>query len=133
MRISRPALAAYLAIGTLAVSACTDDRAEPASETAIAVAADSTSGPVTAEPPDAEARPERIYYDLTRFDWYARGQPLVFEGSSYLPDGAPTPIDARSLAIAGAYDGVDVYRRESDPRLYVPVYDGYWLAFAPAR
>lgn len=139
MRISRLALAAVLAAGTLPVAACAEDApAADADDVAAAAAssggapADSVSGPSPAVPPDAAARPDRIYYDLTRFDWYAHGEPLVFDSMPYEPDGRPVALDARTLERVGAYDGVDVYRRGSDTHLYVPVYDGYWLAFEPA-
>lgn len=149
MPISRLAFAAIFAAGILPATACTadapavDEDAEPAAEVDEASAtgdnrpADATlpgavSGPMGEEPPDAEARPDRIYYDLMRYDWYAHGEPLVFDSASYEPDGRPVSIDARTLQLVGEYDGVDVYRRDTDPRLYVPVYDGYWLAFEPA-
>lgn len=138
MPISRLAFAVILAAGTLPPAACADDT--PAADAGAEVAATpSDDGAVydgavysaPEEPADAEARPERVYYDLMRYDWYAHGQPLVFDSASYEPDGQPLAIDARSLERVGDYGGVDVYRRETDPRLYVPVYDGYWLAFEP--
>ncbi len=133
MRISRLALAGVLAVGTLPVASCAanDDEDQPAPVETADTSADSVSGPVTAAPPDSAARPDRIYYDLTRFEWYARGEPLVFDGVFYKAGGDIEPIDARTVERVGEYAGVDVYRRGADRRLYVPVYDGYWLGFDP--
>ena len=75
----------------------------------------------------------RIYYDLTRFEWYARGEPLVHDQLPYQPAGTPVAADLAELERAGEYQGVEYYHRQGDDQsLYVPVYDGYWLAFRPA-
>jgi hypothetical protein len=77
--------------------------------------------------------PASIYYDLTSFDWYRRGEPLLHEGQRYLP-GKVEPAAGRRFKYEGAYDGVDYYvlRDEQEPHhtIYVPVYSGYWLSFA---
>lgn len=90
--------------------------------------------PTTAEPAPSEVRQvlasSRIYYDLTRFDWYARGEPLVHDQFAYQPAGTPVAADLVEMERAGEYQGVEYYRRQGDGQsLYVPVYDGYWLAF----
>lgn len=134
-RTPAAALALAMTLGTLPV-ACADDgtvrEAEslPAAELGIARAGESLSGSPTQPPPDVEARPARIYHVLTDFDWYARGEPVVLEGTSYTVAGDPLHIDARTLERVAEYGGVDLYRRDGDPDLYIPVFDGYWLGFA---
>lgn len=137
MRNSRLTLALILVAGTLPV-ACSRDEATPAGETAATAemapvpTGDSLTGPVALDAPDQAQRPERIYYDLMEFDWYARGEPLVHEGTAYDVAGSgPVALDARTLERVGEYSGVDVYRRDGDTHVYVPVYDGWWLGFAP--
>lgn len=133
LRIPRLLLAGIVAAGTLPTAACRDRGADAAPAPEPVVSADSVSGPAPAQPPDAAARPERIFHDLTRFDWYARAEPLVHEGRSYtLGADGPLSLDARTLRRAGTYGGVDYYERAEDGRLYVPVYDGYWVGFAPS-
>lgn len=100
------------------------------------------SGPSNAPEPESAATraaatpPRMIYYDLTGFDWYRRGEPLIFEGRSYRP-ASVLPTGERPLEREGAYEGVDFYvpRAGAAPHdtLYVPVYTGYWLAFTSAR
>jgi hypothetical protein len=97
--------------------------------------------PAPSAPSPPAARPardllprERIYYDLTRFDWYAHGEPLRHEGMSYQPGGLPIAADAHDMQQLGDYQGVDYYRHaDGDGRIFVPVADGYWLAFLPVR
>lgn len=131
-------LALVVTAGTLPVACGRDDgtvaeeQATPALEIDALADADSLSGPPTgAEPADAEERPDRVYYVLTEFDWYARGEPIVLDGTAHTVAGDPLRMDARTLERSAEYGGVDVYRRAGDPNVYVPVYDGYWLPFAP--
>ena len=110
----------------LLLAAC-GETAEP-SETA--------AQPVAQTLPAPEARRlltrDRIYYDLTRYDWYARGEPLVHGQSSYQPAGAPVAASLDQMEREGEYQGVEYYRRDGDETLlYVPVFDGYWLGFRP--
>lgn len=134
LRFPRLLLAGIIGAGTLPTAACREPVADHAPGAEAVVSADSVSGPAPVQPPDAAARPERIFHDLTRFDWYARGEPLVHEGRSYALDvHGPVALDARTLRRVGEYGGVDYYQRDTDARLYVPVYDGYWLGFAPAN
>jgi hypothetical protein len=77
--------------------------------------------------------PSVIYYDLTHFDWYRRGEPIQIGGQSFRPREVQ-PTGERKFHQEGSYDGVDYYisRDESEPydTIYVPVYNGYWLPFA---
>jgi hypothetical protein len=107
-----------------------EEQIAPAAEVGATAASDSLSGP-PAEAADPETRPDRVYYVLTEFDWYARGEPIVLEGTSYTVSGDPARIDARALERVAEYGGVDLYRRSGDANLYVPVFEGYWLTFAP--
>lgn len=79
-------------------------------------------------------RPIELYYDLTAFDWYRRGEPLILGGHEYRPAGIPESERARSFEPAGRYGGVVYYVLEdsSPPHqtVYVPVAPGYWLPFA---
>lgn len=80
----------------------------------------------------ADARELRIYYDLTAYEWYRRGQPLIFRAGSYLPEGKPQAIPAERLRRLGQYGGVDFYHAEGsapDEMVYVPVFEGYWQPF----
>src|SRR5690606_11843849 len=93
-RTPAAALALAMTVGTLPV-ACADDgtvretESLPAAELGIVRAGESLSGSPTQPPPDIEARPARIYHVLTDFDWYARGEPVVLEGTSYTMAGDP--------------------------------------------
>jgi hypothetical protein len=84
---------------------------------------------------DQHDTPAVIYYDLTTFDWYRHGKPLLVEGRSYLP-GRVAPTGERRLERGGAYDGVDFYILKGQPAphdtLFIPVYRGYWLSFVLA-
>lgn len=83
----------------------------------------------TAPAPD-HLSSDRIYYDLTRFDWYAQGEPLVHADQPYQPFGMPLAAPLSEMERAGEYRGVEYYRRGGDDAsLYIPVFDGYWLAF----
>lgn len=72
----------------------------------------------------------RIYYTLTSYDWYARGEPLVHEGRPYEPEGMPVGASLTDMTKAGEYQGVEFYVRGGDTgAVYVPVFDGYWQLF----
>jgi hypothetical protein len=89
-----------------------------------------------ANPARSDTLPPRIYYNLTRFEWYARGEPLQFEGREYVQSGAPLPLSASALLRVGEYAGVDLYARaEGDSvrmHVYIPVFEGFWLGFVRA-
>jgi hypothetical protein len=85
---------------------------------------------VTAEV--AEPLPERIYFDLTRYDWYAHGEPLVYAEIQYEVGRNLLAAPTSAMRKLGEYQGVDVYGpadTPSDSTLYVPVFPGYWLPF----
>lgn len=73
----------------------------------------------------------RIYYTLTDYGWYERGQPLAHDGRAYRPRGMPLAASLAEMQKAGEFQGVEYYVRNADPGavLYVPVFDGYWQAF----
>lgn len=87
-------------------------------------------------PPRMQAHdlPDTIYYDLTRFDWYARAEPLRFEGADYTPGASLLAASATEMEKVGSYEGVAVYRwnHATDSALYVPVFEGFWLPFVRA-
>lgn len=85
-------------------------------------------------PPEARnSEPPEIYYDLTRFDWYRRGQPLLVEGRPFQPAGRPEPTGVREFTELGRYDGVTYYAVAGSEAphnvVYVPVSPGYWQPF----
>lgn len=106
-----------------------DDAADRAATRDSAAAADSIFLPRA----DTGLPPERIYYRLTDYPWYAEGRPLLHEGREYQPAGTPVTATLEEMSPAGEYEGVEYYVRsgESAEELYVPVYEGYWQAFRP--
>jgi hypothetical protein len=120
----------YAALIGLASAACRNPEAREPEAAAVADVARATA-------PPREPLPRQIYYDLMAFSWYARAEPLIFEQLSYLPAGAPTSIPLAKLLLAGNYQGVDFYvlRADQEPPdvVYVPVFEGYWLAFELSR
>lgn len=88
-------------------------------------------------PPSAAARdslPTLIHFDLTRYDWYAHGEPLMWAERAWQPRGVPVPVRTLDLRHLGEFDGVDVWApadADSLVLLYVPVSEGYWLTFVP--
>ncbi len=79
--------------------------------------------------------PPEIFYDLTRYEWYRRGEPLLVDGWAYQPTGRPEATMARRFESAGRFEGVTYYVREGTTPpydiVYVPVSRGYWQPFAP--
>jgi hypothetical protein len=135
-RCRRPALAGLLLVGTLSTAACGDDRAAVRVETggggdAVVDTAALQDGIFVAGGED-ESPPPVIYYDLTRYDWYARGEPLQHDGRSFMPGGLVAASGAEMEQL-GDYGGVAFYRRAGAPAdsLFVPVYERYWLSFLP--
>ena len=125
-----------IGIGIVAVlAACSSSQLD---ETAAPVAAAETDVVVAAESAPTPSRDllpsDRIYYDLTHYEWYAKGQPLNHQGTGYLPKGVPVAAAAAEMDRVGEYEGVEYYRRPgTGDLLYVPVFDGYWLAFRPTE
>lgn len=123
-----------LAAAPWAVTACGEPRAtaeEPAASASTATSAVPVSDGVDRSAPEL---PPNIYYDLTRYEWYAQGRPLIHDGQSYQPDGMPVAIELANLSRVGDYEGVDYYTPKApdpDGLIYVPVFEGYWLPFGP--
>lgn len=86
--------------------------------------------------PEQAGGPAEIYYNLTAYEWYRQGQPLVVNGRLYQLAGVPAAVPASKMTRVGEYGGVAYYAHEADPTgehaLYVPVSEGYWQPFAPA-
>jgi hypothetical protein len=121
-----------VAFACCVLAGCRPDDGSPPDDTARAlpdsVSADSVFTPAS----DIETLPSsRIYYTLTSFDWYARGEPLVHDSRAWEPEGTPISASLADMARAGEYQGVEYYVRSGDPDpvVYVPVYDGYWQRF----
>ena len=96
---------------------------------------ETTMIPVTRPAATRDSLPARIFYDLTRFDWYARGEPLVWDDRDWQPRGAPVAARADALRRLGEFGGVDIWTdadADSVESLYVPVSEGFWLTFVPA-
>lgn len=94
----------------------------------------SAPSPADAWQPDEERKSlpsNRIYYTLTSFPWYARGEPLLHEGRPHVPTGPLITASVEEMEKVGEYEGVEFYTRRNDPDpvLYVPVFEGYWLGF----
>ncbi|MGH7448458.1 MAG: hypothetical protein ACRELT_12900, partial [Longimicrobiales bacterium] len=72
-----------------------------------------------------------IYYTLTNHEWYAHGEPLVHDGRPYEPAGMPISVSLSEMNRIGDFQGVEYYARDGDsePVVYVPVFDGYWQQF----
>jgi hypothetical protein len=120
----------------LVAAGCARDEAEP-SATPASAAADPAAGTgagdsVFAPAHERETLPSsRIYYTLTQHAWYARGEPLLHENRAWHPVGMPVSASVPEMRAAGEYQGVEYYVREADtePALYIPVFEGYWQAF----
>jgi hypothetical protein len=114
------------------VASRTAARDAPAEASADAPAVLDTTGAWRPEQRDVLPRSE-IYYTLTDYDWYAHGEPLLHEGAPYSIAGTPVAASLGEMAKAGEYGGVVYYMRsgEPEPRIYVPVFEGYWLVFRP--
>lgn len=116
------------------LAGCGTDDGPPGADSADApIAADSIAADSVFEPAeDVVTLPtSRIYYTLTSYDWYARGEPLIHDGRPYTPEGMPVHASLDDMGRAGDYQGVEYYVRTGDPApaVYVPVFDGYWQRF----
>lgn len=135
----RPATLFGVLLGVLAWAGCGGPKRgaeEPADETVAQAAAVHTAPEqpeATSSDDGARDAPSVIYYDLTHFDWYRHGEPILIEGRRYRP-GRVQASGERRFQREGAYDGVDFYVPRGEPTphdtVYVPVYNGYWLPFA---
>ncbi len=82
-----------------------------------------------------DSLPRRIYYDLARFDWYARGEPVQWQDQLWEPAGGPVAFVTQDLRLLGEFEGVDLWTladADTIATLYVPVSEGFWLPFRPA-
>lgn len=122
----RPRLSLAALCAALALSACSD--AGPAPGNASAESVHREGGTGRAEP----AGPARVFFNLTAYGWYARGEPLMFDGRAYGLAGGPRPVPFRELERVGDYQGVEVYAGKHSGRdtLLVPIFEGYWLPFS---
>lgn len=138
MRVNR-CLALRLVAGSLLLAGC--DTAAPAADEAVPSEVAASPRDAAAQPASANARkdgtlhPATIYYDLTRFDWYARGEPLRHGNADYVARAAPVRASAADMRRAGEYQGVEYYRAAADDVepagvVYVPVFEGFWLPFS---
>jgi hypothetical protein len=105
-----------------------DDLLAEAAETVTADTAVYIAGPARETLPS-----NRIYYTLTRHEWYARGEPLLHDGRSYRAAGMPVRAEVSEMRHLGDYQGVEYYVRAEDGGVdvYVPVFEGYWQPFRP--
>lgn len=119
-----------LFVALLSIAGCREDTSRSADPGASLPAPEPQAA--DANTTEVEAFAPRIYYDLTRHDWYRRGEPLVVEGREYLPAGDLVVGPLEAFDRFGDFEGVDYYgRREgSDDVLFVPVFERYWLPFA---
>lgn len=88
--------------------------------------------PENIETPPPEPLPDRIYFTLTDYEWYARGEPLVLESAQYRSGSGVVAAPLSSMRKVGEYQGVDVYSADGaamDSAVYVPVFPGYWQPF----
>jgi len=135
------ALPALVLVATTLAGGCgsppaRENEAMPASEQSAPAGAsvvDALAAGTIADPAQA-AMPQEIHYDLTAYDWYRRGEPLVHQSRPYRPVGPPVPTPEQPLELAGRYGGVTYYivsgTAQPQDTLYVPVFEGYWLRFA---
>jgi hypothetical protein len=127
------AIRAGVLLTVVLLAACrANDEAAPAAvhEPAVAVAEDTAA--VTVVPPERMTLPPyRIYYTLTSYAWYARGEPLIHDARAYYAAGWPVAASAAVMELLGEYQGVSYYARRGDTNsvVYVPVFEGYWQPF----
>ncbi|HEY8468781.1 MAG TPA: hypothetical protein VIL18_04020 [Longimicrobiales bacterium] len=129
-----PAL--LLALGT---AACGGEGAglvgDEAGADGVASALDGAAAVLTQDSAPRPRGPDEIYYDLTAYDWYRRGEVLVAAGFAFQPQGLPRVIPFDSLRRAGNYQGVDFYVKngaaEPYDTVFVPVFEDFWQPFLP--
>jgi len=118
------------AVACAVLAACDRDPPRPAATAAVN---DSTVADSVFEHDEERVTlpSSRIYYTLTSYDWYARGQPLLHDGRAYTPQGLPIPASLEEMTRVGEFEGVEYYERagDSSPAVFVPVFQGYWQQF----
>jgi hypothetical protein len=133
--IIRRLLVAFLAVSCPVVAGCDRIPGRGAAADATAAVADDAVVEEVVEPVEvqpSEPVPDRIYFTLTDYEWYARGEPLVFENAAYRAGSGVVAAPLSSMRKVGEYQGVDVYAADgadADTSVYVPVFPGYWQAF----
>jgi hypothetical protein len=128
----RQPLVALLILASPSAAGCDRIGDDSAVAEAPAVEAAAEPGDDSAELPPSEPLPERIYFTLTDYGWYARGEPLVHGDATYRTGGGVIAAPTSAMRKVGEYQGVDVYTAEgstSDTAVYVPVFPGYWQPF----
>lgn len=125
-----PRVSTFVAVACCVLAGCASD------ETPVPAAADSAAATVAGDSffDPSEDRVNlptgSIYYTLTSYDWYARGQPLRHDGRAYVTDGMPIGASLGSMQKAGTFEGVDYYVSAGEQdAVYVPVFEGYWQRF----
>ncbi|HEX6133457.1 MAG TPA: hypothetical protein VFZ24_05825 [Longimicrobiales bacterium] len=123
--------AAFQMAAACAVLAGCAPEQEPAREPIASDAAAHADSTFTPENRRVSLPTSRIYYTLTSYEWYARGEPLLHDGGAYRPEGMPVSASLTEMSRAGEFSGVEYYVRDGDPAgtVYVPVFQGYWQAF----
>jgi hypothetical protein len=129
MNLTPTRLTDVLLVACCVLAGCrgAEEEAGPTSQPAVAVG-DSVYSPTADR---VSLPPGRIYYTLTTHDWYARGEPLVFQGREYRPSGMPQEASLTEMTKLGDFQGVEFYGRSGVPpaAVYVPVFEGYWQQF----
>ena len=133
MKCAGSVLAGVVAAGTFWLTGCKAGEAAPSASADSAAVATGTAA-VQEQLEEPAERPPNIYYDLTRYGWYERAEPLVHEGRPHQVAGRPVTARLSAMEHIGTYEGVDYYRARDTTAttLYVPVYEGFWLPFEAA-
>jgi hypothetical protein len=93
-------------------------------------------------PPRSEGTdsfPDRIFYNLSSYEWYAHGEPLHWDDRDWDMAGGPIPLATEAMTLVGEYQGVDVYVVAAEDSVgsvtlvYIPVSEGFWLPFEPVH
>lgn len=106
---------------------------DPEAPDAVAGVGEVVAARAPADGPRVEPRPRRIYYDLTAYEWYRKGEPLRVGAGEYVPEGAPQAMAPERMRRVAEYEGVDVYvpAGVAPPYgvVFVPVFRRYWQPF----
>jgi hypothetical protein len=133
-RIAGLCMVASLAIGCAGGGEqATQAKIDDAVAMATVSEAEAATEPIAAD--NEVLHPDEIYYDLTFFEWYREGRPLIHDGREFQPTSRPESLALAALEPVGRFQGVEFYAMADDSPpysvLYVPVFEGYWLPFAP--
>ena len=125
--------------GLLAVVACEEPSPSPPPPAGTRPPAETTMIPALPRTASTDSLPARIYYNLSRHEWYAHGEPLHWDDRDWDMSGGPVPLETEAMTLVGEYQGVDVYVVTAEDSagsvalVYVPVSEGFWLPFEPVR